>query len=289
MKQHLVFVHALSECATVSVPYYMKGKNIALWVLRSCGDQDSLSTFTEPRSLPEDITNVRVRFLLKFYGAVRSTSLDKLRYILYTRSVSRLSLSSGFKLESSPPTAAAAKFHSYRAYIAEQQFLAVTKQRWGVGTTLTIHNQSTATVANRKQWPTYSAAGYLITLAPRKTSSSSQRVQRHVPGGGNTLCEGHEIREEVQQWIGNNLCPTDWGWQYKDESLITLTADRPVAPKRGLRIVSCGCQTCCRKTCGCPKAGLYCSPMCSYCNGHICSNIHALAVSQYSDNEVWMR
>ena len=96
-------------------------------MLHSCGDQDSLSTFTEPRSLPEDITNVRVRFLLKFYGAVISTSLDKLRYILYTRSVSRLSLSSGFKLESSPPTAAAAKFHSYRAYIAEQQFLAVTK------------------------------------------------------------------------------------------------------------------------------------------------------------------
>ena len=28
MKQHLVFVHALSECATVSAPY-MKGKKIA--------------------------------------------------------------------------------------------------------------------------------------------------------------------------------------------------------------------------------------------------------------------
>ena len=109
---------------------YMKGTKIALEVLRSCGDQDSLNTFTEPRSPREDITNVGVRFLLKLhlYGAVRSTSLDKCCYILYTRSVSRSSLSSGFKLESLPPTAAAAKFHSYRAYIAVQQFLALSRQ-----------------------------------------------------------------------------------------------------------------------------------------------------------------
>ena len=91
-------------------------------------------------------------FLLKLYGAVRLTSLDNLCYILYTRSVSRSSLSSGFKLESLPPTVAAAKFHSYRAYLA------------------------------------------------------------------------------VQQWLWNNFCPTDWGWQYWDGSLVPLTTDRPVAP-----------------------------------------------------------
>ena len=51
-----------------------------------------------------------------------------------------------------------------------------------------------------------------MSLTPRKTSPSSQRGQRHVPGCGNTLCEGHE-RKEVQQWIWNNLCLTDWGWQ----------------------------------------------------------------------------
>ena len=91
-------------------------------------------------------------------------------YILYTRSVSRSSLSSGFKLESLPPTSAAVKFHSYRAYLA------------------------------------------------------------------------------VQQWIGNNLGPTDWGWQHRDGILVPLTTDRPVSPTRVLRIVSCGCKTGCRKT-----------------------------------------
>ena len=90
MKQHLMSVHSISGCDTVSAPY-MNGKKIALEVLRSYGDQDSLSTFTEPRSPPEYITNVEVRFLPTLYGAGRSTSLDKLRYILYTRAVSRSS------------------------------------------------------------------------------------------------------------------------------------------------------------------------------------------------------
>ena len=115
-----MFVHEISGSDTVSAPC-MKGKKRALEVLRSYGDQDSLSTFTEPRNTSEDIANVEEKFLLKLYGVVRSTSLDKLRYILYTRSVSRSSLSSGFKLESLLPTAAAAKFHSYRAYLAEKQ------------------------------------------------------------------------------------------------------------------------------------------------------------------------
>ena len=77
----------------------MKGKKRALEALRSYGDEDYLTTFTEPRNMPEDIANVGEMFLLKLYGAVRLTSLDKLCYILYTRSVSRSSLSSGFNIE----------------------------------------------------------------------------------------------------------------------------------------------------------------------------------------------
>ena len=59
MKQHLMFVHAISGCDTISFQY-MKGKNIAIEVLRSFSDQDSLSTFNETRSPTEDITNVEV-------------------------------------------------------------------------------------------------------------------------------------------------------------------------------------------------------------------------------------
>ena len=64
MKKHLMFVPAISGCDTLSAPY-MKGKKRALEVLRSYGDQDSLSTFTEPRSTPEGVANVGERFWLK--------------------------------------------------------------------------------------------------------------------------------------------------------------------------------------------------------------------------------
>ena len=140
MKIHLMFVHAICGCDTVSATYYMKCKNIALEMLSSYGDQDSLSTLIEPRSPPEDMTNVGVRFLQKLYGAFRSTSLDKLRYTLYTRSVSRSSLSSGFKLESLPPTSAAAKFPFIPCLYCSATIIGSARQRWGDGVSLTTHS-----------------------------------------------------------------------------------------------------------------------------------------------------
>ena len=171
-----------------------------------------MSTFTEPRSTPDDAANVGERFLLKLYGAVRSTSLTNFVTSCTLDQSDDHLCHQGSNLSHCrqlPPTAASAEFHSPRSYLA------------------------------------------------------------------------------VQQWIGNNLYPTDWGWQYRDRILVPLTTDRPVAPSRVLRIVSCCCKTGCRKTCGCRKAGLYCSPMCSHCNGQTCSNIHALAVSQDSDDDLY--
>ena len=49
-----MFVHAVSGCDIVSVPD-MKDQKRALEVLPIYGDHDSLSTFTEPRSMPENI------------------------------------------------------------------------------------------------------------------------------------------------------------------------------------------------------------------------------------------
>ena len=66
VKQHLMFVHAISGCDTVSAPY-MKGKRKALEVIRSYGDLNHLSTFTEPGSSHEDVANVGELFLLKLY------------------------------------------------------------------------------------------------------------------------------------------------------------------------------------------------------------------------------
>jgi len=79
--------------------------------------------------------------------------------------------SSGFKLQSLPPTSAATKFHSYRAYLA------------------------------------------------------------------------------VQQWQGNEMPSTEWGWQYRDGLLVPIETDRPVAPDQVLKRTSCGCKAGCGKRC----------------------------------------
>ena len=54
--------------------------------------------------------------------------------------------------------------------------------------------RSQLTVTNRKQWPTSSTVGYLMSPTLPKTSSLPQRRVR--PRTGNTLCEGHDRRIE---------------------------------------------------------------------------------------------
>ncbi len=107
-----MFVHAVSGCDTVSA-LYNKGKKTALETLHNGQNWDCLSTFLNPDSSHEEVAQVGEQFLLKLYGATRATTLDKHRYILYNRTLSRSSLSTPFKLETLPPTSAAARFHSY--------------------------------------------------------------------------------------------------------------------------------------------------------------------------------
>ena len=74
----------------------------------------------------------------------------------------------------------------------------------------------------------------------------------------------------VQEWMGNSLNPTEWGWR----SLVPLEMDIPVAPETLLTMVSCGCKPegCSNMMCSCKKLGLFCTSMCSKCIGHSCNN-----------------
>ena len=76
----------------------------------------------------------------------------------------------------------------------------------------------------------------------------------------------------IQLWLGNDEArATDWGWIASDDRLVPVATDRPVAPERILRMISCGCKQNCQKLCKCRKAGLYCSEMCTNCAG-VCRN-----------------
>jgi len=41
----------------------------------------------------------------------------------------------------------------------------------------------------------------------------------------------------VQQWLGNNFNPTEWGWTLTDDILVPVATDQPVAPERLLKKV----------------------------------------------------
>ncbi|GBO14437.1 hypothetical protein AVEN_212516-1, partial [Araneus ventricosus] len=53
--------------------------------------------------------------------------------------------------------------------------------------------------------------------------------------------------------------------------LIPVTTLEPPAPETLLKLISCKCEKGCQKACGCRKAGLKCSVVCTNCSG-TCDN-----------------
>ena len=87
----------------------------------------------------------------------------------------------------------------------------------------------------------------------------------------------------LKQWMLNKWSQTDRQWNHRDGILITFTKNRSIVPTHDLRIVSCVCII--LKTRGCRMAWLYCSPMCSHCNGQTCSKTPSLPGIQYLEDD----
>ena len=97
----------------------------------------------------------------------------------------------------------------------------------------------------------------------------------------------HSMRvyHQVQQWLGCDIPPTEWGWDLVDGQLYpTLTRKRP-APDTLLNLISCNCKTECERRCGCRKAGIQCSPLCGQCRGGGCSNSEKPDTDEEVDDE----
>lgn len=192
-QQHLLFLHAITGCDTTSAVFkhgkrsaHKLLKNDALLACKVKIFNDALATHAAVASAGEE-------FFLRLYGSQSLKSLDELRFFAYNRTVSKSMLSSEFQLSSLPPTSAAARQHSFRAYL------------------------------------------------------------------------------QVQQWKGNDLSPTDWGWEVKRGRLVPITTDMPPAPESLINLISCNCRAGCRRGCGCRKTGIRCSAMC-FCMGNSCNN-----------------
>ena len=115
------------------------------------------------------------------------------------------------------------------------------------------------------------------------TSASGLELRTLPPTSDAAKYHCYRAYLQVQQWLGINMDPTEWGYM-RDSYLVPIIKDKPAAPDKVLRLISCGCkQGCTDKTCVCVKAGMFCTILCSSCNGRDCANIEH--VHEYDDRD----
>ncbi|KAG5868606.1 hypothetical protein JTB14_037008 [Gonioctena quinquepunctata] len=89
---------------------------------------------------------------------------------------------------------------------------------------------------------------------------------------------------KVQWWLGYKKKAESCGCQQGLHELTPVSTSLEAASQELLKLVSYGCPTGCGRACGCRKAGLKCSEMCTYCNGLFCTNARA-TLNAGSDSE----
>jgi hypothetical protein len=97
---------------------------------------------------------------------------------------------------------------------------------------------------------------YIAALPPTESAASQHALRTFY---------------QVQQWLGKNVPPTEWGWKQVGNTLIPITTLKSPAPDSLLSLVACSCKKGCSKNCGCRRVGLFCSKLCANCEGN-CNN-----------------
>lgn len=79
---------------------------------------------------------------------------------------------------------------------------------------------------------------------------------------------------QVQQWLGNELPPQEWGWKRVGDTLVPITTEDLPAPEDLLKTIFCRCtKDCIIGKCGCRKAMLTCSAACLHCQGKCLNSV----------------
>jgi len=144
-------IHAISGCDTVSA-VYRQGKHNTFNLVHKKHEFDMFKIFNSPDSSHDEIQKAGETFLLKLYGARNHwTSLYAYRYIAYKKGISLTSLASSLQLAAFPPTSAAAKQHSYRTYLAVQEwtgnYLQPTELGWKLENNIFLPVETEHTIA----------------------------------------------------------------------------------------------------------------------------------------------
>lgn len=111
---------------------------------------------------------------------------------------------------------------------------------------------------------------------------STTRVKPDLPSlpptRGAARQHSYRVYLQVQEWLGNTLEATSWGWDRGDDGFLKpiATLDPPATPEI-LQSIFCSCiKSCGSARCGCRRAGIHCSILCSNCIGS-CTNSPSLA------------
>ena len=139
--KYLLFAHAILGCDTVSRVFGL-GKGQALKKLKEPILQKAAEIFLNPETSHKDVEIAGERALLVLYNIKTVQSLDVSRALKFKGKT--LSSKSYIDPKYLPPTSSAAKFHSYRAYLQIQQWIAgdcyIDPTKWGWKITNNIMN-----------------------------------------------------------------------------------------------------------------------------------------------------
>ena len=142
IRNFILLAHAFGGTDTTS-SMFSKGKKQVLNLLATEVDlQPVINIFNDPAAKHEDIGKAGEQIFVYLYSGQRKKTdkfLNELRFEAFATSLKKKSC----KLESLPPTEAAAKFHSYRVYLQIQIWL--TKDRFSSDSFMTCN-------VNPEQW-----------------------------------------------------------------------------------------------------------------------------------------
>ena len=86
------------------------------------------------------------------------------------------------------------------------------------------------------------------------------------------LEKAENIFLQVQQWLGNDLDPLEFGWQIGEGGdFVPKQGFSSICPPQLMKLMGCKCTKNCTSKCGCRRLGLQCGEDCE-CSENICEN-----------------
>ena len=131
--KHLLFLHAFLGCDTTSRIYGIGKGSILKKFKDSVSLQQAAIIFNDPNSTHSQVQDAGEKALVAIYGGKKTENLNMLRFRKYSEKVATSLSHCDPKVL--PPTAAAAKFHSYCVFLQVNQWknidCCMTETSWG--------------------------------------------------------------------------------------------------------------------------------------------------------------